>query len=205
MLFAFFISLLTLPLLAEERLPTIDPHQYSQEQLEAQKIFEQARKTPIFGPFEPLLYSPQLMNEARSMGDYLRYKSAIGNTLSELTILVTARFWTQDYEWYVHAPIALKKGITPEVIESIRQGRIPEKMDADQQLVYNFSTELLNNKQVSDSTYDLAEKRFGKKGVVDLAGIVGYYSFLAVEMNMAQYPLPSNSQALPRFPEIHRK
>jgi len=84
-----------------------------------------ARKVPVFGPFEPLMYSPQVMTQARSMGDYLRYKSAIGNKLSELAILVTAREWTQDYEWYVHHPIALKVGIKPEVTEAIAQGRRP--------------------------------------------------------------------------------
>ncbi|MCC6067997.1 carboxymuconolactone decarboxylase family protein [Ferrovum sp. PN-J185] len=196
-----FISLNINFSFAENRLPTINSDHYSQEQQEAQKIFENARKTKIFGPFEPLLYSPQLMNEARSMGDYLRYHSAIGNTLSELTILVTSRFWTQDYEWYVHAPIALKKGISASTIEAIRQGQIPTNMNTEEQLVYQFTVELLNNKQVSNTTYSAIEKHFGKKGAVDLAGIVGYYSFLALEMNMAQYPLPKDGVSLPRFPE----
>ena len=87
---------------AEERLPTIPPAQYSAEQKQAAADFEAARKVPVFGPFEPLMYSPAVMSQARAMGDYLRYKSAIGNTLSELAILLTAREWTQDYEWSVH-------------------------------------------------------------------------------------------------------
>jgi hypothetical protein len=87
---------------AEERLPTIPPAQYTEEQKQAAVDFESARKVPVFGPFEPLMYSPQVMSQARAMGDYLRYKSAIGNTLSELVILITAREWTQDYEWAVH-------------------------------------------------------------------------------------------------------
>ncbi|GAC1344967.1 MAG: hypothetical protein NVSMB18_23680 [Acetobacteraceae bacterium] len=91
---------------AQERLPTIPPAQYSPEQKKAAEDFLAARKTPVFGPFEPLMYSPEVMSQARAMGDYLRYKSGIGTTLSELVILVTAREWTQDYEWYVHAPIA---------------------------------------------------------------------------------------------------
>ncbi|OZB31998.1 MAG: 4-carboxy muconolactone decarboxylase [Ferrovum sp. 34-44-207] len=183
----------------------IDPNHYSLEEQEAKKIFEHTRKTPIFGPFEPLLYSPKLMNEASSMGEYLRYHSAIGHSLSELVILITARFWTQDYEWYVHSPIAQKKGIPEEVIAAIRLGRIPSHLSADQQIIYNFSTELLNNKQVSDDTYDLVEKRFGQQGAVDLTGIIGYYSLLALEMNMAQYPLPKNGTPLPRLPDIHQK
>src|SRR6266853_4748056 len=93
---------------AQVRLPTIPPSSYSVKQKQAAAEFEAARKVPVFGPFEPLLYSPQLVNRARAMGDYLRYQSSIGTTLSELVILVTAREWTQDYEWYVHYPISLK-------------------------------------------------------------------------------------------------
>jgi len=99
----------TLNVGAQLRLPTIPPAQYTPEQKQAAADFEAARKTPVFGPFEPLMYSPQVMSQARAMGDYLRYKSAIGTTLSELAILVTAREWTQDYEWYVHQPIAIKR------------------------------------------------------------------------------------------------
>ena len=82
---------------AQGRLPTIPPDQYDTEQKQAADEFMTARKTPVFGPFEPLMHSPQLMSQARGMGDYLRYKSAIGTTLSELVILITAREWTQDY------------------------------------------------------------------------------------------------------------
>src|SRR6202050_2096618 len=104
---------------AEERLPTIPPAQYTAEQKQAAADFESARKVPVFGPFEPLMYSPQVRSTARAMGDYLRYKSAIGNTLSELVILITAREWTQDYEWSVHYPIALKAGIRQEGADAI--------------------------------------------------------------------------------------
>src|ERR1700680_2903511 len=110
---------------AEERLPTIHPAQYTEEQKQAAADFESARKVPVFGPFEPLMYSPQVMSTARAMGDYLRYKSAIGNTLSELVILITAREWTQDYEWSLHYPIALKAGIRKEVAADIAVGRPP--------------------------------------------------------------------------------
>src|SRR3954454_21939967 len=102
---------LTTAAMAQERLPTIPPDQYTAEQKKAAEDFLATRKVPVFGPFEPLMHSPQVMSQARAMGDYLRYNSAIGNTLSELAILVTAREWSQDYEWYVHQPIALKVGI----------------------------------------------------------------------------------------------
>ena len=133
---------------AAERLPTIPSAQYTEEQKQAAEEFVAARKVPVFGPFEPLMHSPQVMSQARSMGDYLRYKSAIGNTLSELAILVTAREWTQDYEWYVHQPIALKAGIAPDVVGAIADGRRPSAMSEDETTVYDFSTELHRNQRV---------------------------------------------------------
>jgi 4-carboxymuconolactone decarboxylase len=184
----------------QERLPTIPPDRYTDEQKQAAEEFRSARKVPVFGPFEPLMYSPQVMNLARAMGDYLRYKSAIGNTLSELVILVTAREWTQDYEWYVHYPIALKAGIKQETVDAIADGRRPTGMSEDEEIVYDFSTELHRNKRVSDRTFTRAEKRFGKKGVVDLTGIAGYYTFLAMQLNAAGYEGPRDGQKLPRFP-----
>lgn len=186
---------------ARERLPTIAPASYSAEQKQAAADFETARKTPVFGPFEPLMHSPQFMSRARAMGDYLRYKSAVGTTLSELAILVTAREWTQDYEWSMHYPIALKSGIKAEIADAIAEGRRPEGMSDDEEIVYQFCTELLQTKRVSDRTFARAEKRFGKQGVVDLAGISGYYSLLAMELNVAQYPIAKDGKRLVRFPK----
>ena len=186
---------------SQNRLPTISPSNYSAEQKQAATEFEAARKVPVFGPFEPLIYSPQLMNQARSMGDYLRYKSAIGTTLSELVILVTAREWTQDYEWYVHYPLALKSGIKKETADAIADGRRPQGMSDDEEIVYEFSIELHRNKRVSDAIFARAEKRFGKQGIVDLTGISGYYTLLAMELNMAQYDLSKDGKKLERFPK----
>ena len=186
---------------AAERLPTIPPAQYSDDQREAASEFEAARKGPVFGPFEPLMYSPKLMSQARALGDYLRFKSAIGNTLSELAILVTARAWGQDYEWTYHKPIALKVGIKPEIIEAIADGRLPLGMSDDEDAVYQFSTELQVNKRVSDATFARVEKRWGKKGVLDLTGINAYYTLLAMELNVANYPGVKGEAGLRRFPD----
>jgi 4-carboxymuconolactone decarboxylase len=147
------------------------------------------------------MHSPEVMSQARAMGDYLRYKSAIGNTLSELVILITAREWTQDYEWYVHQPIALKAGIKPEIVDAIRDGRRPAGMSEDEEIVYDFSTELHKSKRVSDATFARADKRFGKTGVVDLVGVNTYYTLLAMHLNVARYQMPKDGKPLPRFPE----
>jgi 4-carboxymuconolactone decarboxylase len=194
-------SAVAAPAMAGERLPTIPPAQYTDEQKKAAEAFVAARKVPVFGPFEPLMHSPQVMSQARAMGDYLRYHSAVGNALSELAILITAREWSQDYEWYVHHPIALKVGIKAEVAAAIADGRRPAGMSDDEEIVYDFSTELHRNKRVSDRTFERAEKRFGKKGVVDLTGINGYYALLAMQLNVAQYPMPKDGKKLVRLPE----
>jgi 4-carboxymuconolactone decarboxylase len=185
---------------ADDRLPTIPPAQYSPEQKQAAAEFEAARKVPVFGPFEPLMYSPAVMSQARAMGDYLRYKSAIGNTLSELAILLTAREWTQDFEWSVHYPIALKAGIRQDIADAIAEGRRPATLSADEEIVYDYTMELLRNKQVSNLTFERAKMRFGARGVVDMTGIVGYYTFLAMQLNAAQYPPAKDAKKLPRLP-----
>jgi 4-carboxymuconolactone decarboxylase len=192
--------LITSHAFAQQRLPTIPPDQYTPEQSRASEEFLAARKVPVFGPFEPMMYSPDVMTLARSMGDYLRFHSSIGNTLSELVILVTSREWSQDYEWSFHYPIALKAGISKSIADAIADGRRPAAMSADEEIVYDFTTELLRNKSVSDATFVRAEQRFGKKGTVDMTAIAGYYGLLAMQLNMARYQ-SGDGPRLPRFPQ----
>ena len=194
------IMLVSAPVLAQQRLPTIAPEHYTAEQKKAAADFLAARKVPVFGPFEPMMHSPEVMSIARSTGDYLRYNSAIGNTLSELVILVTAREWSQDFEWYVHQPIALKVGISKDITDAIADGRRPRAMSADEEIVYDFTIELQRNKRVSDATFNRAEQRFGKKGVVDMVGICGYYTSLAMQLNTARYQFSGEGPRLSRFP-----
>ena len=114
---------------------------------------------------------------------------------------MTAREWTQDYEWYVHHPLALKAGIRKEIADAIADGRRPQGMSDDEEIVYDFSIELQRNKRVSDAIFARAEKRFGKQGIVDMTGISGYYTLLAMELNVAQYDIPKDGKKLERFPK----
>ncbi len=186
---------------SQTRLPTIPPEQYDAEQKKAAAEFLAIRKVPVFGPFEPLMYSPEVMSLARAMGDYLRYKPAIGTTLSELAILITAREWTQDIELVIHYPLALKVGISKDIADAIRDGRRPTAMSGDEEMTYDFASELLHNKRVSDPTYARVEARFGRKGAVDLTGIVAYYTMLAMEMNMARTQIGPDDLRFSRFPD----
>lgn len=181
-----------------ERLGPISPDQMTpQQQLAAQAIIDGPRGA-LYGPFVPLLRSPELMEHAQRMGEYLRYRSAIGTRLSELAILVTARQWRQQVEWAIHAPIAQQEGIPDAVIDAIAHGRRPDGMRADEAVVHDFCLEMQRDKRVSDATYAAALASFGEHGVVDLLGLNGYYTFLAMVMNGAQTaPPPSSAAPLP--------
>ena len=144
-----------------------------------------------------MMYSPSAMSLARSMGDHFRYKSAIGTSLSELAILMTARSWSQDYEWSVHYPAALKAGISPPIADAIGRAVRPDDLSPDQAMVYDFVNELLTQQQVSDGQFERVKRRFGEAGVVDLTGIVGYYTLLAMQLNVARYPAPAGAARLP--------
>lgn len=167
------------------------------QQVAAQAVIDGPRGA-LYGPFVPLVRSPELMTAAQQMGEYLRYRSAIGTRLTELAILVTARHWSQQVEWAIHAPIARDYGIGEAVIAAIAARRPPEGLLADEALVYVFCTQLHQRQRVDDATYAAALAAFGEQGVVDLMGINGYYTFLAMVMNAAQTAvLPSSAAPLP--------
>ena len=178
------------PAAAQDRMPPLARDHMTDAQREAADAFAADRHTPVFGPFAQLLRSPKFMLTANAMGQYLRYNSVLPPRVSELVILVTAREWTQQVEWSIHQPIAQKNGVDPTAIAAIAEGRRPEGMPEDQALAYDFTVELGRDKSVSDATYARATATFGEQGAVDLAGIYGYYTLLAMNMNMARTALP---------------
>jgi len=174
------------------------------QQVAAQAVIDGPRGA-LYGPFVPLIRSPELMAAAQRMGEYLRYRSAIGTRLTELAILVTARHWSQQVEWAIHAPIAREYGIAEAVIAAIAAGERPAAPSAallpDEALVYEFCVQLQRRQRVDDATYAAALAAFGEHGVVDLMGINGYYTFLAMVMNAAQTAAPdSPAPPLPALP-----
>lgn len=183
-----------------DRMPEIPADKMTPEQRKAADEFQTERKVPIFGPFVPLLRSPEVMQRARAMGDYLRYRSVLPPALNEFAILITARRWSQNYIWAVHQPIAVKAGLKAEITQALAEGRRPEGMSSDEELVYEFCTELHQNQSVSDSTYARAVARLGEKGVIDLLGVNGYYTFLAMVLNTTRTAVPKNAPTLNQFP-----
>jgi 4-carboxymuconolactone decarboxylase len=178
-----------------DRLGPIPLEQMTDAQRAAAQAIINGPRGAVYGPFVPLLRSPELMEYAQRMGEYLRYRSAIGVRLSELAILVTARQWNQQVEWAIHAPIAAQVGIPPKVIAAIAQRKRSADMLVDETVVHDFCIELHRDKCVSDRTYNDALALFGEHGVVDLMGINGYYTFLAMVMNTAQTDVPPSIAA----------
>ena len=144
----------------------------------------------IAGPAIPLLRSPELMRRMQRVGEHLRTHSAVGLRLHALAILIAARHCTQQYIWDYWHPLALKAGLSLELTQAIAEGRRPEGSVTDEGMLYDLVAELLTNKSVSDSTYDRAVAQFGEQGIVDAVAAVGYFSTLAMVMNVARTPLP---------------
>jgi 4-carboxymuconolactone decarboxylase len=186
--------------MSRDRLPPIPESDWTPAQREHAREIIEGPRGALISPFVPLLRSPELMTHAQRMGEYLRYRSAIGLRLSELAILVTARQWSQQVEWAIHAPIAGREGIAAETILAIAEGRRPAMMTDDETLVHDFCLELHRNRGVSDATWSAAVTRFGEQGAVDLACINGYYTLLSMVMNAARTTVPASSA--PRLPVL---
>jgi 4-carboxymuconolactone decarboxylase len=131
----------------------------------------------------------------------LEGKGVINNRISEFVILLVARDWTQDFEFGTHRKHGLKAGLTDDIVAAIAEGRRPQGLDEELSLIWDFVTEVQRTRRVSDTTYGKALARFGEQGVIDLAGIIGYYSLLALTMNVARVAPPQGESYLPRFPE----
>jgi 4-carboxymuconolactone decarboxylase len=175
---------------AQDRMPPIPPEKLTDAQKKAVEEFRAARNAGVSGPFVPMLRSPEVMNRARAMGDYLRYKSVLPPRLSEFAILIASREWTQNYEWDAHYTLAMQAGLNPEIAAALAEGRRPARMAEDEEILYNLCTELHHTKGVSDATYQRAVAKFGEQGVIDAVGIQGYYTLLAMVMNTTRTPLP---------------
>lgn len=198
----FAITCITTAAVAQDRMPPIMADKYTDAQKKAAEEFAGGRGYEVRGPFVPLIRSPEVMLRAKAMGDHLRFKSALAPRLSEMVILITAREWTQQYEWVAHHDIAIKAGLRIEIADAIADGRRPTGMAEDEQAAYDLSLEIQRTKRVSDATWAKAVAAFGEQGVIDLLGINGYYTLLAMTMNAARTGLPAGiAEPLKRFPE----
>ncbi|MBT3988891.1 MAG: carboxymuconolactone decarboxylase family protein [Rhodospirillaceae bacterium] len=164
------------------RIETLDYDTMSPEQ---KKIADDiiASRGKVVGPFIPWLRNADLADRSQKLGAYCRYETSLPPRLSELAILILAREWTVQIEWNAHKPIALEAGTDPDLIDAIAQRETPSFKNKDEEVIYKFSTELLQNKKVSDETYSAAVEELSEPTVVDLVAILGYYSNVAMVLN----------------------
>jgi 4-carboxymuconolactone decarboxylase len=148
----------------------------------------------VVGPLLVWLQSAGLADKAQALGAFCRYGTSLPPRLSELAIIVTGAFWTSGFEWATHAPIAEEAGINPAAIEAIRAGGKPVFAQEDEALVYEFATALHRDHRVDDALYARAEAALGTAGVVELVGILGYYTLICMTINAFNVPLPEGAQ-----------
>jgi len=202
-------SLLCLPAHAQEsqrRFKILQPEEMTQAQKDLVRSIASGPRASVQGsaansgggtvgsPFNVFLRSPELGEHLQRVGSYIRFKSSLGMKLNELAILIVARHWSAQYEWFAHHRLALQAGLDPAVAEDIAQGRRPASMKPDEELVYNFVTELLNDKRVGDANYKAVLDKFGEQGVMDLIGVAGYYVLVAMVLNVDRTPIPNDGK-----------
>ncbi|MBI4192567.1 MAG: carboxymuconolactone decarboxylase family protein [Betaproteobacteria bacterium] len=143
------------------------------------------------GPFVAMMRSPELMDRTQKLGEYVRFHHCgLDPRIKTLASLMTSRHWTNQYEWHGQRGDALKAGLNPAIIDAIAEGRRPTSMADDEEIVHDFMTELIANKSVSDATYARTVAKFGEQGVINLLGVAGYYTMLAMIMNVVRTPVP---------------
>ena len=144
----------------------------------------------VRGPFLAWLKSPEYLEKLEETGRYLRYDTLFEPRLSELAILITARFWGSQYEWYAHEPLARKGGLSPEIIQAVRENRRPAEMAADEEAIYDFCTALHNNHFVSEEVFRNALEQFGERRLVELIGLIGHYTTVSMTLNAFELQVP---------------
>ncbi len=186
-----------LPLVAQEskRFKALTAEQLSPEQKAwADSITAPPRNAKFANPpYRAYIHSPELAKRLSALSDYLRWNTSLPPRLSEMAILLTAREWTAQYEWFAHYPLAIKGGLDPKTAEAIANAKRPETMQPDETALYDLVSDLYRDKKVSDATYQAAFTQFGERGIMDIIGIIGYYDLVSMTLNTMEARVPNDS------------
>jgi 4-carboxymuconolactone decarboxylase len=181
-----------------ERFKTLTDDEMTPEQKKLkQSIVSGPRKQMSGGPFQAFMRSPELGEIVQQFGAHIRYKSIFPDALKEFAILVTARHWTAQYEWYAHRRMSEQAGLSPAIADAIAEGRRPEKMSDEQAAIFDFASELVRTGEVSDKNFAAIKDRWGERGVVELILTCGYYSTVSMVLNVHRHPIPADAKPLP--------
>jgi 4-carboxymuconolactone decarboxylase len=175
------------------RMPAIDVGKLNPAQQKVYDAISQGPRGAVRGPLAVWLSSPELADKAQNLGAFCRYGTSLPPRLSELAILVTGAHWQAGYEWFAHAPIGIAAGLSPVAVEAIRKGEPPTDLADDEQLVYAFAHEMWRDRRVSDATYQAAKAQLGETAVVELVGVLGYYTLISMTIVTFDVPLPAGT------------
>jgi 4-carboxymuconolactone decarboxylase len=165
-----------------------------EQQAVAAEVLKQS-SAGLGGPYGMLIKSPELLKRYLLMTDYLRQKTSLPHRLNEMAILLEARLWDAQYEWWAHEPLARKAGLSDAVINDIRAGKRPETMQPDEAIVYDVVTELLNKRQLSDDTFGKARRILGEQQMVDLVAVTGFYVMVSAVVIAGRIAIPNGGAA----------
>jgi 4-carboxymuconolactone decarboxylase len=180
-----------------DRMPPIPRERMSDAQRAAADDLIAGPRKGVKGPFIALLRSPELMARLQKVGEFLRFQSSLPLRISEFATLLVARQWSQPFEWFTHVPLALAAGTAAPTIDALREGRRPTSMSAQETLVYDFVTALIAEHGVSDDAYRACVDSLGEAGVLELVGLVGYFTLISMVLNVARTPADNVEGVLP--------
>jgi 4-carboxymuconolactone decarboxylase len=178
----------------EPRFPLLSMEQLTDAQKPLGEEIMKISSVGLGGPYNPLLRSPVLGQRMFDLWHYLRWETSVPLKLNELAILIVARQWRSQVEWYAHAPLAIKAGLAPDIVAELKANKRPANMPPEEAAVYDFVTELTTKQAVTDETFARAKKLLGEQQVVDLTTVTGCYVATAMLLAMAEQSVPPGKE-----------
>ena len=145
------------------------------------------------GPFNITLRSPEFATLEAPVTNYLRFKAPLDRKLKEIATMLTARYWGGQYVWYSHRQQALDAGLAPAFITAMAKGERPTTMTDDEATMYDFVTELLQTRKISDASFKAMADRFGERAIVETIATMGHFTGLTMMFVADNYPVPKGA------------
>jgi 4-carboxymuconolactone decarboxylase len=180
--------------LTGERMPEIPLDKMTAAQRSIADAIMTGPRKRMSGPFNAWLRSPELADRLQKVGEYVRFNTSLDKRVNEMAIIMTAQAWGSQYEWYAHAPLAIKAGLDPATVAAIGAGRKPDNMKDDEAVVWEFTTQLRRDHGVDDAIYAKALEKFGEQGIMDLVAVNGYYDVVSMTLNVAHVKPPADAE-----------
>jgi 4-carboxymuconolactone decarboxylase len=179
----------------EPRFPQLTMEQLNDQQRPLAEKIVKISSVGLAGPYNPMLRSPEFAQRMYDLLDYLRWHTSVPTRLNEFAILIQGRLWRSQVEWYAHAPLAIKAGLSPKIVADLKANRRPQDMAPDEAAVYDFCTELSTKHEVSDATFARLKQFLDDKQVVDLTAVSGTYVTVAMILAVAEEGVPPGKEA----------